>query len=104
MGISNIPKDSYMWNNMGSASITDTNNGASMSSGITETSMESYMVRLNYGYDDRYLLTASGRWDGASQLAPGHKWDFFPSMALAWRIDQEEFMSPYYWLNSLIGN
>lgn len=97
----NIPKDSYLWNNIGSASITDTNNGASMGSGLSENSMESYMIRVNYGYDERYLLTASGRWDGASQLAPGHKWDFFPSMALAWRIDQEDFMNKLYWINTL---
>ena len=96
----NIPKDSYLWNNMGSASITDTNNDAGMGSGFKESSMESYMIRVNYGFDERYLLTASGRWDGASQLAPGHKWDFFPSLAVAWRIDQEEFMN-YYWLNNL---
>lgn len=32
------------------------------------------MVRVNYGFKDKYLLTASMRWDGASQLAPGHKW------------------------------
>lgn len=97
----NIPKDSYLWNNMGSASITDTNNGASMGSGLSESSLESYMIRVNYGYNDRYLLTASGRWDGASQLAQGHKWDFFPSVALAWRIDQEEFMSKLNWINNL---
>ncbi len=101
MNINNIPKDSYLWNNMGAASITDTANKAGMGSGLTETSMESYMIRVNYGFDNRYLLTASGRWDGASQLAPGHKWDFFPSMALAWRIDQESFMNPLYWLNNL---
>ncbi|MDE7408874.1 MAG: TonB-dependent receptor [Muribaculaceae bacterium] len=97
----NIPKDSYLWNNMGSASITDANNGASMGSGFKESSLESYMIRVTYNYDERYLLTASGRWDGASQLAPGHKWDFFPSMAVAWRLDQEDFMSQLYWLNNL---
>lgn len=96
----NIPKNSYLWNNMGSASITDTNNGASMGSGLTETQLESYMIRLNYGFADRYLLTASGRWDGASQLAAGNKWDFFPSLALAWRIDQEEFLRAS-WLSNL---
>ena len=34
-------------------------------------------------------LTVSGRWDGASQLAKGNKWAFFPSAALGWRLDQE---------------
>lgn len=100
MSISNVPKDSYLWNNMGAASITDTNNGAGMSSGLSENSLESYMIRVNYGFADKYLLTASGRWDGASRLAPGHKWDFFPSLAVAWRIDQEEFLN-YNWLNNL---
>ena len=74
----NIPKDSYKWNNIGSASITDTANGASMSSGLTETSLESYMIRVNYAFDDRYLLTVSGRWDGASQLSAGNKWTSSP--------------------------
>ena len=54
--------------------------------------MTSYMARMNYGFKDRYLLTASVRWDGSSVLAPGHKWATFPSAALAWRIDQEDFM------------
>ena len=40
--------------------------------------MTSYMIRANYGFMDKYLLTASMRWDGASQLAPGHKWASFP--------------------------
>ncbi len=62
-------------------------------SGLVEKQMESYMIRGNYGYNDKYLLTASLRYDGASQLADGHKWASFPSLALAWRIEQEEFMS-----------
>ena len=59
------------------------------------------MVRVNYGFKDKYLLTASMRWDGASQLAPGHKWASFPSAALAWRIDQEDFMKDINWLSQL---
>lgn len=69
--------------------------------GLTETQLQSYMARLNYGFNDRYLLTLSGRWDGASQLAEGHKWDFFPSAALAWRVEQEEFMQDFSWLDQL---
>lgn len=71
------------------------------SSKYSRTSMESYMVRLNYGFNDRYLLTLSGRWDGASQLAIGNKWDFFPSAALGWRIDQEEFLKDVSWISQL---
>ena len=52
----------------------------------------SYMARLNYAFMDRYLLTVTGRYDGASVLAEGHKWDFFPSAAIAWKINEEPFL------------
>ena len=92
MSAVNIAKDSYLWNAFNTIDVTNADNKASMSSGITERQLESYMVRLNYGFNERYLLTVSGRWDGASQLAEGHKWDFFPSAALAWRIGEESFI------------
>ena len=59
------------------------------------------MARVNYAYNDRYLLTVSGRYDGSSVLADGHKWSFFPSAALGWRIDQEDFMKDISWINQL---
>ena len=71
------------------------------STGLTETSMASYMVRLNYSFKDRYMLTASMRWDGASQLSEGNKWDQFPSVAAAWRLDQEDFLYGKDWLDQL---
>jgi outer membrane receptor protein involved in Fe transport len=49
--------------------------------------------RINYGYRGKYLLTVTGRADGASVLAEGNKWSFFPSVAAAWRIKDEEFMA-----------
>ncbi|WP_456865807.1 SusC/RagA family TonB-linked outer membrane protein [Galbibacter sp. BG1] len=101
MSANNIPKESYLWNAFGTIDITNPDNNAGMSSGLTERQLSSYMVRANYGFDDRYLLTLSGRWDGASQLGEGNKWDFFPSAALAWRIKQESFMSEATWLNDL---
>jgi TonB-linked SusC/RagA family outer membrane protein len=67
----------------------------------TEKQLASYMARLNYNYRDKYLLTVSGRWDGASQLADGNKWSFFPSAALAWRISEESFMDGFTWIDNL---
>jgi TonB-linked SusC/RagA family outer membrane protein len=61
----------------------------------------SYMGRLNYSLLDRYLLTATGRWDGASVLAPGHKWEFFPSLAVAWKLEQESFLKSVRWVDQL---
>ena len=77
------------------------NNALDYSTGLTETSMASYMARLNYSLMDRYLLTASMRWDGASQLADGHKWASFPSVALGWRMEQEKFMKNLTWIDQL---
>ena len=89
----NIPKASYLWNAFGSLDITDASYSASMGSGLSERQLTSYMFRLNYSLSDKYLITTSGRWDGASQLSDGHKWAFFPSVALGWRISEEGFLS-----------
>jgi TonB-linked SusC/RagA family outer membrane protein len=101
MNASNLAKDSYRWNAFGTVDVTNTTSQAGMSSGIVERQLESYMIRLNYGFNERYLLTVSGRWDGASQLAEGHKWDFFPSAAFGWRIQQEDFLRDVEWLSNL---
>lgn len=53
----------------------------------------SYLGRLNYNFSERYLLTATGRFDGSSTLSEDNRWGFFPSVSLAWRIDQEHFIA-----------
>ena len=68
---------------------------------LSETQMASYMARVNYSYDGKYIATVSWRRDGASQLGVGHKWANFPSIALAWRIDQEDFMDGVEWVDQL---
>jgi TonB-linked SusC/RagA family outer membrane protein len=73
----------------------------SKSSAFRKTALTSYMARANYSYADKYLLTVSGRWDGASQLADGHKWDFFPSAAFGWRMEQEPFLQEIAWIDQL---
>lgn len=91
-----LPWTSQRWNSLGSVSdLYD------FGSGLTESQLTSYMGRLNYSFNSKYLLTASARWDGASQLAEGNKWDFFPSAAVAWRIDQENFLQGTSWIDQL---
>lgn len=70
-------------------------------SSFSEQQRAAYMARLNYSLMDRYLVTLTGRWDGASMLAVGNKWDFFPSAALAWKMNEEGFMKDISWLNTL---
>ncbi|MCC8142722.1 MAG: TonB-dependent receptor, partial [Tannerellaceae bacterium] len=57
-----------------------------------EERMVSFFGRVNYKFNEKYLLTASLRGDGASQLAAGNKWGYFPSTAVAWRINEESFL------------
>ena len=94
----NITFPSSKWYNLSA-----NDNGVPMSygTGFSESSLMSYMGRANYSFQNKYLLTASGRWDGASVLAKGHKWDFFPSLALAWKLEEENFLKDINWVNQL---
>jgi TonB-dependent starch-binding outer membrane protein SusC len=51
----------------------------------------SYLARVNYSFDDRYLLTASIRTDGSSRFGKNNKWGYFPSASVAWKISNEQF-------------
>lgn len=52
----------------------------------------SFLGRLNYTYDDRYVITLNARTDASSKFGANHKWGFFPSASAAWNVTQEEFM------------
>jgi TonB-linked SusC/RagA family outer membrane protein len=82
-----IPANYQQWYALGAASEL-----VNIQSGLSKWQMLSYMGRINYNYKNRYLLTATGRVDGSSVLAEGHKYQFFPSLSLAWRISDENFM------------
>ncbi|MBW3545586.1 MAG: SusC/RagA family TonB-linked outer membrane protein, partial [Bacteroidetes bacterium] len=66
-----------------------------------QRSLASLMARVNYSFNDRYLLTLSNRWDGSSLLAPGHKWASFSSAAVAWRVIEEGFMQNLSFISDL---
>ncbi len=68
---------------------------------IPEHTLISYFGRLNYSYKDRYLLTATIRRDGSSRFGPDNKWGYFPSAALAWNINQEDFLKNSKTISSL---
>lgn len=70
-------------------------------SSVKRWALLSFMGRVNYTFKDRYLLTMTGRYDGSSRLAKGNKWDFFPSIALAWRMNDEAFLNQVDWLTNL---
>uniref|UniRef100_UPI003593AF45 SusC/RagA family TonB-linked outer membrane protein n=1 Tax=Persicitalea sp. TaxID=3100273 RepID=UPI003593AF45 len=85
--VNDLPYDSQLYYNLGTANFI-----TSLGSGLSEWALSSYMARLNYGFKSKYLLTLTGRYDGSSRLAPGNKWSFFPSAALAWNASEEPFI------------
>lgn len=74
---------------------------ATNSNASSSWAIESYYGRLNYNFDNRYLLTATVRTDGSSRLGPNNRWGTFPSAAIAWRINNEKFMKNYTMLDNL---
>ena len=70
-----------------------------MKSTLTGNTLMSFLGRVNYQLLGRYLFTGSVRADGSSKFAPGHKWGFFPSAAVAWRFSQEKFLKHVGWLD-----
>ena len=71
---------------------TGTQTSYAIASNYTLNTLSSYALRLNYFYKNKYLLTASNRWDGSSVLSKDNKWSFFPSLALAWKAKEEAFL------------
>lgn len=70
-------------------------------SGYSDWKLLSFLGRLNYNYDNRYLLTVNFRADGLSRYSRGNKWGYFPSAAFAWRASQEDFLRNVDWLSEL---
>jgi TonB-dependent starch-binding outer membrane protein SusC len=83
----NFSTDFFQFNNIGAAS--QQNPGGS---GRAEFSFNSYFGRINYVFKDKYLVTFTGRADGSSKFGENHKYAFFPSAALAWKISEEDFL------------
>lgn len=68
---------------------------------FNETGLIGYMGRAIYSFDDKYLLTATVRTDGASVLAPGHQYTTYPAASVGWNIDRESFMQNVKFVTSL---
>jgi TonB-linked SusC/RagA family outer membrane protein len=94
-----IPAEYFQYYNIGRAEGTitvDPNNWAYQQSGLM-----SWMGRVMYTYDNRYMLSATVRSDASSRLAKGHQWHTYPAVSAGWNIRQEEFMDKFDWLDNL---
>jgi iron complex outermembrane receptor protein len=85
-------------NNLGTATSVQTNDIFSYKN---EVKLISFLGRLVYNYDDRYIFTANFRRDGSSKFGANHRWGNFPSIALAWRVTNESFLKENTWLDNL---
>ena len=69
--------------------------------GYGEDGLVSGLLRLNYSYADKYIVSLNMRADGSSKFAKGNRWGYFPSFSAAWRMTQEKFMNHISWLDDL---
>ncbi|MFA9389536.1 MAG: SusC/RagA family TonB-linked outer membrane protein [Prolixibacteraceae bacterium] len=97
--IANGVMDGSDWYNLGSGTINTEDSFYSPTS-FSESSMLSYALRANYTLKDKYMMTATVRWDGSSKFAKENRWGSFPSVALAWRASEEDFLKTD-WLTNL---
>lgn len=86
--ISGFPTDALLTNNLG---LGNTNND-DLNSGKEENTLLSYLGRINYNIFNKFLLTASIRADGSSRFGTNNKWGYFPSFALGWKMEEEDFI------------
>lgn len=85
--VSNIPYEEQQFYNMSTATVKGV-----VDSNLEEWTLASFMGRVNYDFDGKYLFQASLRADGSSRLAEGNKWNYFPGVSAGWRISQEDFL------------
>jgi TonB-dependent starch-binding outer membrane protein SusC len=85
-----IPSDAFQFYNLGRANQPPIIDPALQEYRVS--GLMSGMGRLMYSYDDRYMLTASYRFDGSSRLAEGHKWVSYPAISAGWNIHRESFL------------
>ena len=95
----NAQKNVFMFDN-----VHEMDNGEEMyaiGGNETEWALLSYMARVNYSYEDRYLLTATIRRVGSSRFGKKHRWGTFPSVSVAWRASQEKWFPKNDYINDL---
>lgn len=83
----NFIDDIFQWHTLGSGSVRSSSTSADY-----KWAMNSYFARATYNLDEKYLFTATGRYDGSSKFGANNKYAFFPSVGAAWRVSEEAFL------------
>lgn len=99
---SNFPTDLYTYNRLQSGdALTLQNNSVGMSSYKNNYKLIGFFGRLNYVFDEKYMLMASLRHEGSSKFGANYKWGNFPAVSVGWRINKESFMTNIDFLDEL---
>jgi TonB-linked SusC/RagA family outer membrane protein len=96
LSVQGVPVETQQYNNVGNASLV-----LGVGSNLIQWTLNSFMGRINYDYKDKYLVTATLRRDGSSRFGENTKYGNFPGIALAWNINNEEFLKQVTWLDQL---
>ncbi|SEJ48757.1 TonB-linked outer membrane protein, SusC/RagA family [Dyadobacter sp. SG02] len=96
VSVQGVPVEGQEFYNTGNASTV-----LGVGSNLIQWTLNSYMLRLNYDYKDKYLVTVTARRDGSTRFGENHKYGTFPGVALAWNISNEDFLKSVSWLDQL---
>lgn len=99
MSAQDIPADAFQFYNLGQAAGQITVNPANQDYQLW--GLMSYMGRVMYTYNNKYMISATVRSDASSRLAEGHKWHTYPAVSVGWNIGKESFMDGISFINSL---
>ncbi|MEL6923226.1 MAG: SusC/RagA family TonB-linked outer membrane protein, partial [Bacteroidota bacterium] len=94
--VANLPYESQLFYNIGTASVK-----GNVESRLTEWTLASFMGRINYIFDSKYIIQATLRADGSSRLSEANKWNYFPGVSVGWRLGDEAMFQNVSWLNNL---
>ena len=94
--VTGVPAETQKFHSLGSAGAVQ-----AIRSDLVEWTIQSYMGRINYDFDDKYLMTLTLRRDGSSRFGENTKYGNFPGIALGWNISNEDFMKQLPWLDLL---
>lgn len=94
-----IPAEYFHYYNLGTASSEITVNPDNWN--YWQSGLMSWMGRVMYTYDNKYMLSATLRADASSRLAKGHQWHTYPAVSAGWNISRESFMEDLKWIDNL---
>ncbi|HYH56194.1 MAG TPA: TonB-dependent receptor, partial [Anseongella sp.] len=97
----NFPSDVLSYNNLGTGLWMTEDGRLGYGSYKNDSRLIAFLGRASYSYKDKYMLTASLRYEGSSKFGINHKWGYFPGASVGWRLSAEPFMENASWVNDL---